>query len=112
MLEAGFGRDKTREKLANRFFWTSMYQDIDEYIKTCEKCQKIYSYKNISHLSYVYIYRQLELCPNAWDKIGIDLIAEKEIGILFNIALHRSLQHSVIIHREIILICHEETSPL
>ena len=25
-------------KLANRLFWTSMYQDIDEYIKTCEKC--------------------------------------------------------------------------
>ena len=24
----------TREKLASRFFWTSMYQDIDEYIKT------------------------------------------------------------------------------
>ena len=49
MLEAGFGRDKTREKLANRFFWTSMYmyQDIDEYIKTCEKCQKVYSNKNI-----------------------------------------------------------------
>ena len=40
-IEAGFGRDTTREKLANRFFWTSMYQDIDEYIKTCEKCQKV-----------------------------------------------------------------------
>ena len=26
-IEAGFGRDKTREKLANRFFWT--------------KCQKV-----------------------------------------------------------------------
>ena len=36
-----FGRDKTREKLASRFFWTSMYEDIDEYIKTCEKCQKV-----------------------------------------------------------------------
>ena len=29
-----FGRDKTLEMLASRFFWTSMYQDnedIDEY---------------------------------------------------------------------------------
>ena len=34
MLEAGFGCDKTREMLASRFFWTSMYQDIDEYIKS------------------------------------------------------------------------------
>ena len=35
------GREKTQEKLASRFFWTSMYQDIEEYIKTCEKCQKV-----------------------------------------------------------------------
>ena len=48
MLEAGFGRDKTREMLASRFFWTSMYQDIEEYIKTCEKCQKVYIAVNIS----------------------------------------------------------------
>ena len=47
ILEADFGRDKTREKLASRFFWTSMYQDIDEHIKTCERCVKRYSNKNI-----------------------------------------------------------------
>ena len=45
MLEAGFGRDKTREKLANRFFWTSMYQDIDEYIKSVKRSDRYIAIK-------------------------------------------------------------------
>ena len=36
-----FGRDKTRDKIASRYFWHGQYDDIDEYIKTCEKCQKV-----------------------------------------------------------------------
>ena len=37
-----FGRDKTRDKIASRYFWHGQYDDIDEYIKTCEKCQKVF----------------------------------------------------------------------
>lgn len=36
-----FGRDKTRDKIVKRYFWHGMYEDIDEYIKTCEICQKV-----------------------------------------------------------------------
>ena len=36
-----FGRDKTRDKVASRYFWHGLYDDIDEYIKTCDKCQKV-----------------------------------------------------------------------
>ena len=36
-----FGRDKTREKVASRYYWSTMYEDVDDYIKTCEKCQKV-----------------------------------------------------------------------
>ena len=39
-----FGRDKTREKLANRFYWPTMYEDVDNYVKTCERCQKVLTY--------------------------------------------------------------------
>ena len=37
-----FGRDKTRDKVASRYFWHGQYDDIDDYIKTCEKCQKVH----------------------------------------------------------------------
>ena len=33
-----FGRDKTRDKVASRYFWHGQYDDVDYYIKTCEKC--------------------------------------------------------------------------
>ena len=43
-----FGRDKTREKIVKRYFWHGQYEDIDSYVKTCKKCQKVFaSYSNI-----------------------------------------------------------------
>ena len=36
-----FGRDRTRDKVVKRYFWQGQYEDIDNYIKTCEKCQKV-----------------------------------------------------------------------
>ena len=32
-----FGRDK----VSSRYFWHGHYNNIDEYIKTCDKCQKV-----------------------------------------------------------------------
>ena len=36
-----FGRDKTRDKVSRRYFWHGQFDDIDEYIKTCDKCKKV-----------------------------------------------------------------------
>ncbi|CAF4243557.1 unnamed protein product, partial [Adineta steineri] len=35
---AHFGRDKTLHKIKQRYFWPSMYKDIDNYIKSCILC--------------------------------------------------------------------------
>ena len=35
---AHFGRDKTIHKIKQRYFWHSMYKDIDNYIKSCISC--------------------------------------------------------------------------
>ena len=37
-----FGRDITREKVVSRYFWHVQYEDIDYYVKTCDKCQKVH----------------------------------------------------------------------
>ena len=34
------GRDKTAEKISNRFYWKSMWTDVREYIKRCDTCQR------------------------------------------------------------------------
>lgn len=36
-----FGRDKTRDKVISRYYWHSQYEDVDNYVKTCERCQKV-----------------------------------------------------------------------
>ena len=35
---AHFGRDKTIHKIKTRYFWPSMYKDINNYIKSCILC--------------------------------------------------------------------------
>ncbi|CAF4618994.1 unnamed protein product, partial [Rotaria sp. Silwood2] len=35
---AHFGRDKTMYKIKQRYFWPSMYKDIDNYVKSCILC--------------------------------------------------------------------------
>jgi transposase InsO family protein len=35
---AHFGRDKILHKIRTRYFWPSMYKDIDNYIKSCILC--------------------------------------------------------------------------
>ncbi|CAF1415622.1 unnamed protein product [Rotaria sordida] len=35
---AHFGRDKTIYKIKQRYFWPSMYKDIDNYVKSCILC--------------------------------------------------------------------------
>ena len=34
-----FGRDKTRDKVSREYFW---HDNVDYYIKTCGKYQKVY----------------------------------------------------------------------
>ena len=37
-----FGRDKTKDKVSSRYSWHGQLDDVDQYIKTCEKCQKVH----------------------------------------------------------------------
>ena len=66
---ANLGINKTFDKIANRFYWPSMRQDITDYVKSCSDCQS----------------KKKELLPKAglmmpifseypFDKIGIDFL--------------------------------------
>jgi hypothetical protein len=33
-------RDKTRQRLLQRFFWPKVFRDVEEYCRTCGVCQK------------------------------------------------------------------------
>ena len=40
VLEAHRGCESTYQKISERFFWHGMFEDIKEYIKTCNSCQQ------------------------------------------------------------------------
>jgi len=35
-----FGRDKTLSKVSERYYWMGMVEDVKEFCKTCDKCQR------------------------------------------------------------------------
>ena len=34
------GRDSAYSKISERFFWYSIYKDVQSYIQSCENCRK------------------------------------------------------------------------
>ena len=40
MSGAYLGIDAVFEKVKERYFWPQMYDDIKDYIKTCDTCQR------------------------------------------------------------------------
>lgn len=83
-----FGRDKTREKIAKRYYWHGMYEDIDSFVKTCVDCQRVRKaiiiILNLIHSfflpktnpKFTKSFSSLKPIPisSIWDRIGIDLI--------------------------------------
>ena len=39
-LAGHLGAEKTRQRILHRFYWPTIFRDVDEYCRSCEKCQK------------------------------------------------------------------------
>ena len=35
------GRDKTYSKLCRDYFWPGMSRDVNQYVRSCDKCQRV-----------------------------------------------------------------------
>ena len=40
MVGGHFGRDKTYEKIASRFYWPEMAKEVRDYVASCDICQR------------------------------------------------------------------------
>ena len=40
-LAGHMGRDKTLQRIQQRFYWPSLFHDVDSYCRTCPECQKV-----------------------------------------------------------------------
>ena len=39
-LSSHFGRNATYDKIVKRFYWYTIYEDVNEFIRKCSDCQK------------------------------------------------------------------------
>ena len=42
-----FGRDKTLAKVSERYYWLGMVNDVKEFCRTCDKCQRANRYSGL-----------------------------------------------------------------
>src|SRR5688572_13531356 len=66
-----FGKDATYDKISTRFWWKGMYKDIENYVKTCDSCQRRGNKGGIGYLNPIKVRKPFE-------RIGIDFIGPLE----------------------------------
>src|SRR5688572_11700248 len=66
-----FGKNATYNKISTRFWWKGMYKDIENYIKTCDACQRRGNKGGKGYLNPIKVGKPFE-------RIGIDFVRPLE----------------------------------
>src|SRR5688572_13808114 len=66
-----FGIDATYNKITERYYWKGMYNDIKEYVKFCDKCQRRGQKGEKNHLNPIEV-------GEPFERIGIDFVGPLE----------------------------------
>jgi hypothetical protein len=66
-LGGHFGIKKTIETIKQKYYWPDMYQDIRNYIETCDQCQRIGRPKTDSSIIPIKV-------NGPFEQIGIDFV--------------------------------------
>src|SRR5256884_8030794 len=69
--EGHFGVDTTYNKIADRYYWKGMYDDIKEYVKSCDTCQRRGQKGGKSYLNPIEV-------GEPFERIGIDFVGPLE----------------------------------
>ena len=67
------GRNATFEHVKRRYQWKGMYEDVDEWVKSCEECQRRSKMRFEEGLHPTW-------SNMMWDKIGVDIVYMPRTG--------------------------------
>ena len=67
-----FGQFKTLERIKANFYWPRMDQEVEEYVRSCDSCQRN---KATRHKKYGLL-DPLDILNRPWDDISMDFIVE------------------------------------
>ncbi|MBW0521850.1 hypothetical protein O181_061565 [Austropuccinia psidii MF-1] len=62
--------DRTKERVARTAWWPKWEQELSEYIKTCERCQKA----NRKHGKNYGLLQHIEEPKHPWETINMDWV--------------------------------------
>ena len=71
------GRDSTYSEISERFFWYSIYKDVESYIKYCENCQKQDDLKLKTNSKL----HSIPVPSNVMKQVGFDLCGLPEVDL-------------------------------
>ena len=66
------GMDKTMELVNRNFYWPEMAKDIEDYVRSCEDCQRNKAFRHKRHGAL----HPFELSYAPWDAISMDFITQ------------------------------------
>lgn len=69
-LGGHLGRDKTRFKITERFYWPTITADVGSYVQSCDTCQRV----NKTFKKSKGEMQPIAVQPEAFQRIGIDLV--------------------------------------
>jgi hypothetical protein len=72
MVAGHMGMDKTTEMIRRNFFWPKMGEEIEDYVRSCEDCQRNKASRHKRHGTL----HPLELSYSPWDSISMDFIIQ------------------------------------
>lgn len=66
------GKDKTLELVKRRFYWPRMDEDIVQYVRSCDACQR----NKPSHQAKIGLLQPLPIPERPWQQVSLDLITQ------------------------------------
>ena len=70
------GMDKTLEMISRNFYWLGMAEDIEDYVRSCDDCQR----NKASQYKWHCTLHPLELSYSPWDSISMDFITHLPVS--------------------------------
>ena len=67
VLAGHLGRDKTFQKVAERFHWKMLWKDVEEYVKRCDVCQRTNDAKFVKQGAALH---PIPVMPEVWRQVN------------------------------------------
>ena len=81
-----FGRDKTYDRIASRFYWPEMSGDVREYVATCDICQRTNDGGKFAKATAPL--HPIKVEPEVWRMVCVLCIAADNFSLCYSFSIY------------------------